>query len=226
MLRESLRSHLIAMPEIKFVGEAADGPSAIVGIRSTKPDCVLLDLELPLMDGFEVMEAVRLKLPGVKFLIMSGHCNLYTVNQVRKAGVAGFIDKSGSGLGILQTALREIADGRTYFTDRFRDVGAATRVGAGAFFPVLTKREQQILTYLAGGNSKETIARNTGLSVLTVVKHQNNLLRKLGMPSTLQLTIYAMANGFKPMRLPRAGPVKIPPRPSAATVRNEPDIGG
>lgn len=206
MLRESLRSHLITMPEIEVVGEAADGEVAVMEILRTVPDCVLLDLELPVMDGFEVMEAVRPELPHVKFLILSGHCSIYTVHQVRKAGVAGFIDKADSGLGILRTALREIAEGRTYFCDRFRDVAATARVGAGAFIPVLTQREQQILTYIAGANSKETIARNTGLSVFTVVKHRNNLLRKLGMPSTLQLTIFAIASGFKPMRLPRAGP--------------------
>jgi len=109
MLLESVRSHMITLPEIEVVGEAADGEVAVMGILRTDPDYVLLDLELPVKDGFEVMEAVRLEQPGIKFLILSGHCSMYTVHQVKRAGVAGFIDKSDCGLAILRMALcREI----------------------------------------------------------------------------------------------------------------------
>lgn len=203
LIREVLRRHLVALPEVAVVGEAADGLAAVEVIRSTQPDCVLLDLELPGLDGFEVIAAIQPTMPAVKFLIMSGYCNQRVVQRARKAGVAGFIDKFGCGLDTLRTALNAVADGRAYFSDRFREIIASFGTKACVFAPVLTKREQEILGYIAGANSNDTIARNLGLSVKTVSTHRNNILRKLSISNTPHLVFYAMTNGFKPLRLPR-----------------------
>src|SRR5216110_1116853 len=94
MFREVLRKVCAVDLKLKVVGEAGDGQTAVQLVRETKPDLVLLDLHLPNLDGFGVAEAIHEYSPETRILVLSSHCDEYTVFRAERAGVQGFVDKN------------------------------------------------------------------------------------------------------------------------------------
>ena len=101
------------------VGETDSGVEAVELILKHRPDAVILDLSLPDMDGFNVADRVLKVIPSLRILMLSSHCDDYTLFRVEKSGVHGFIDKNSNTLDILRDALKAIAEGRIYFSQAF-----------------------------------------------------------------------------------------------------------
>lgn len=178
------------------VGEADDGQRAVEMIGRTRPQLVLLDLQLPTLDGFGVVAAIRLIAPEVKILILSSHCDRYTVFRADAANVQGFVDKNTNSVTAVKDALEAIQEGTKWFSPAFLRVRATHRQDPNAFDKILTDRECAVLALAGVPLSDREIAGELGISPETAEKHRSNILRKLDLQTGVELVRYARTNGF------------------------------
>ena len=203
MVRSGVRSEL--GDEVTVVGEAADAPEAIAGIRTTVPDVVLLDVHLPGGGGRAVLEALRAELPSVRWLALSVSDAAEDVIAVIRAGARGYVTKTISGPD-LRAAVRRVADGDVVFSPRLAgfvlDAFSATGPApAPAEDPatdpgldLLSAREREVMQLLARGYTYREIGSRLFISVKTVESHASNVLRKLQLSNRNELTRWAASN--------------------------------
>ena len=180
----------------EIVAEAADGPRAVAMIRQQRPDLVLLDLQLPKLDGFGVVEAIRESAPEVRFLVLSSHCDAYTVFRTEQARLHGFVDKNTSTVESLKQAITAVSEGRCYFSESFHAIRSGRHEDTRSFDKLLSERERVILTLIAKPLTDDEIAARLKISGGTVKKHRFNILRKLDLRTTPELVRYARKHGF------------------------------
>jgi DNA-binding NarL/FixJ family response regulator len=196
MFREVLRKICEEELQHKVVGEAEDGRRAVEVVRAHKPDMVLLDLHLPNLDGFGVIEEIRKIQPDVLILVLSSHCDDFTVYRAEKAGVQGFVDKNTNSVTSLKNAISQVSRGKASFSDAFNRIRAQRRADPQSFDKVLGNRERTVLA-LVGQSLRDTeIAERLGISEQTVATHRLNIIRKLGLTNTTELVRYARDHGF------------------------------
>ena len=179
-----------------LVGEAADGAQAIEVILHRKPELVLLDMRLPLISGFSVIETVRRAGLDPRILLLSAYCEDYAVYRVERIRVDGFVDKRTGTLVELRQALEAVMAGRTYFSPSFVEIKAKRRRDPHGFEILLTEREQTVLAMIGDLHPDLEIARRLGMSPETLEKHRCNLRRKLGLGGGSDLARYAREHGF------------------------------
>ncbi len=196
MFREVLRKVCAEELRHEVVGEAGDGRTAVGLALTTAPDLVLLDLHLPRLDGFGVIAALRQTAPDLRILLLSSHCDEYTVYRAEHAHVQGFVDKNTNTVATLKEAITAVSGGRAYFSATFKRVKTARHENAQSFDKILTDRELAVLMLIGAPLTDGEVARRLGLSVGTVEKHRFNILRKLGLQSTAELVRYALDHGF------------------------------
>lgn len=204
MFREVLRKVCTDDLMHSVVAEADDGRRAVEVVARTLPDLVLLDLHLPNLDGFEVVGEIRKILPSVKVLVLSSHCDEYTVFRAERARVQGFVDKNTNTVETLKCAITTVAGGRVWFSDAFQRAKSARHRDPKSFDKLLTDRERAVLTLIGAPLTDLEISLRLGISVETVEKHRFNILRKLEIPSTTELARYAREHGFT-LSAPRTG---------------------
>ncbi|MEO6245203.1 MAG: response regulator transcription factor [Opitutaceae bacterium] len=192
------------------VGEAADGLTAIDLIGRLRPDVVLLDLQLPVLGGFGVIAAIAESAPKAKVVILSSHCDAFTVHRAEDARVRGFVDKNTSSVEAVKQALGAIEKGGTWFSPAFRTIQAELRRDPNAFDKLMTKRECEVLGHAGVPLSDEVTGAALGISRETVEKHRLNLIRKLGLKTNTDLVRYAQTNGFTLGAKPAGGGSLIP----------------
>ncbi|HND61324.1 MAG TPA: response regulator transcription factor [Opitutaceae bacterium] len=178
------------------VGEASDGMMAVDVVARSFPDLVILDVHLPNLDGFGVVDAIRQAVPLVKILVLSSHCDDYTVFRAERAHVQGFVDKNTNSVETVKAAIRAIGQGKTYFSDTFVRVKAARLKNPQSFDKLLTDRERSILSMIGEPLNDAEIADRLKISIETAEKHRFNILKKLGLASTAELGRYARDHGF------------------------------
>ena len=196
MFREVLRKVCTRDLRHEIVGEAADGRTAVELVVKTFPDLVLLDLHLPNLDGFGVVEALRQAAPATRILVLSSHCDDYTVFRAEKSRVQGFVDKNTNTVTSLKAAITAVGQGKTYFSEAFLRIKAARHSDAQSFDKLLTDRERAILSLIGEPLNDSEIATRLGIAIETAEKHRFNILRKLGLPTTTELARYAREHGF------------------------------
>lgn len=196
MFREVLRKVCETELGHRVVGEASDGRSAVALAANTKPELVLLDLHLPRLDGFAVLREIRKVEPAVRALVLSSHCDEYTVLEAERARVQGFVDKNTNTVATLKQAITAVAQGRGWFSEAFQAVKQARLGDPNSFDKLLTAREQQVVSLVGLPLEDEQIAARLGISVPTVAKHRFNALRKLGLRTRTDLARYAREHGL------------------------------
>jgi DNA-binding NarL/FixJ family response regulator len=196
MFRDAIRRACASEFGHTVVGETDSGVEAVKMILELKPDAVILDLSLPDMDGFNVADRVLQALPGLRILILSSHCDEYTLFRVEQSAVHGFVDKNTNTVGALRDALTAIAAGRVYFSVAFQDARMARRSDPRSFVKVLSEWERAILSLIGQGLSDEEIGDRLHLSHRTVQTHRSKILHKLKINGTPKLIAFAVANGF------------------------------
>lgn len=196
MFREVLRK--VCTDELKHevVGEAADGRRAVELVAAQRPDLVLLDLHLPGLDGFGVVAEIRKQAPELRILVLSSHCDEFTVFQAERARVNGFVDKNTNTVATLKKAIDSVGAGRVWFSETFLKVKAARHRDPSSFDKLLTDRERSILALLGAPMSDQEVAVRLAISQETVEKHRFNILRKLDLSTTTELVRYAHEHGF------------------------------
>jgi len=204
MFREVLRKVCTKDLRHEVVGEAADGRTAVSLVLKHAPDLVLLDLHLPNLDGFGVVSALQLASPKIRILVLSSHCDDYTVFRVEKARVQGFVDKNTNTVTVLKAAITAVGQDRTFYSETFLRLKAARHQNPQSFDKLLTDRERAVLALVGEPQTDREIASRLGISAETVEKHRFNLLSKLGLQTTMELARYAREHGFT-LVVPRDG---------------------
>ena len=196
MFREVLRKVCAHDLKHDVVGEADDGRRAVDLVGQVRPDLVLLDLHLPNLDGFGVIAEIRKIAPHVKVLVLSSHCDEYTVFRAERARLQGFVDKNTNTVETLKQAISTVEQGRVWFSETFQKMKAARHRDPHSFDKLLTDRERDILALLGAPLPDAQIAKRLGISAETVEKHRFNILRKLELGSLADLVRYAREHGF------------------------------
>jgi DNA-binding NarL/FixJ family response regulator len=202
IVREGFRSLLKHEDDIEVVGEAETGRQAVQMIRKLRPDVVVMDIAMPLLNGLEATRQIRKDFPETKVIILSAHSDEAYLEQVIELGAAGFLLKQTSS-EILATAIREVKKGSKFFspaiTKRLQRRDRASLDGAGNFSKKknrLSSREVEVLQLIAEGRPNKQVAAELGVSFKTVDKHRQHLMSKLDIHDVAGLTRYAIAEGI------------------------------
>jgi DNA-binding NarL/FixJ family response regulator len=201
MVRQGLRALLTAEDSIVVVGEARNGRDAIGLVRKLRPEVVVMDIAMPLLNGVEATRQVRGLFPATKVLILSAHREDEYVEQAIEAGAAGYVVKENAA-DVLVKAIQEVHRGGKYFSlsiskrlDDIHESRMAHGQGPGTTGVRLTSREQEVLQLIAEGMANKETAAHLGISIKTVEKHRQHLKAKLGIHDTAGLTRFAMSAG-------------------------------
>jgi len=192
LVLDGIRSRLEDDPEIAIVGEAGNGEEALRMAKERKPDIVLMDINMPVMNGIEAAEKFAELLPDIKLLMLTMHDSREYITKVLKAGAKGYILKDVSSSEML-IAIRAVHQGKTYYSSGVTDI--LVNESSKKEVP-LTDREKTILQLLAEGNSNKHVARELDISVRTVETHRRNIKRKLEVKTSAGLVKYAIENGI------------------------------
>ncbi|QGZ57651.1 response regulator transcription factor [Paraburkholderia acidiphila] len=173
--------------EHELVGECSDGEEGLRLVQELHPDLVILDLELPKLDGLSVIRGIRAKQPGARILVLSAKPELVMANHTRVAGANGYVNKN-RGVEELCGVVKAVLLGYDCFP--------AGSCGGGRDVALngLSPREVEVLQYLARGMSNKGIAGRLGLSDKTVSTYKTRVLDKLGVSSLAALIEFATLN--------------------------------
>jgi DNA-binding NarL/FixJ family response regulator len=175
LMIDGVRAALADAVGVEVVGQALSGAQVLPQVNRLQPDLVLLDLSMPLMDGFACLALLQERHPDVKVVILSAHSDAERIEAALRAGASGYIVK-GLDSGNLAATLRQVFDNNVYVTSGLPE---PSEPASGA--PGLTKRETPILQLLAKGRSNREIAKELYVTEQTVKFHLTNIYRKLGV---------------------------------------------
>jgi NarL family two-component system response regulator LiaR len=198
ILREGLRSLLSMQEDIEVVGEAGDGQAALELIGQLKPDIVVMDVAMPVMDGLEATRRVKKDFPETRVLILTQHDNREHVFSLLQAGAVGYILKRSGGAEVISAIRSTFAEGAFLPPSIAREVmdRYIQRPQEETGRPHLTDREKEVLRLIAEGKSNKEIAEILFLSVKTVMAHRTNIMEKLDIHSRTELVKYAIRQGL------------------------------
>jgi DNA-binding NarL/FixJ family response regulator len=195
MFRTFLEQWLREMPRFILVGAVASGEEGLALLESAQPDVVLLDLQLPGMDGLEFVRAARQIRPHLRTLVLSSLVDPLSFTRVRESGVEGYIEKDASPAE-LTSALEAIAAGQLSYSTRFRDTLAREGSSSQALGKILSRREQDVLNHVLTGKTSREISELIGLSPRTIEFHRANIMSKLGATNVTELIANARQRGL------------------------------
>ena len=194
IFREGMKRVISEMEDLELIGEAENGAVFLRMLKKVEPDIVLMDIQMPEMDGIEATEKALKLYPSLKILVLSMFGEEEYVYSMVDRGVSGFILKT-SGLADFDRAIKKILDGQQYYSEeimailvkKFRSYDSPDKL-------VLSEKENEVLRLLCKGLSNNDIADKLFLSVRTVEGYRNKLLQKTGSSNVLNLVIFAVKN--------------------------------
>ena len=194
VVRQGLRMFLSLEPDLEVVGEAANGREALALARELKPNVVLMDLLMPVMDGIEATEAIRSEMPEVEVIALTSVLEDTAVSGAVRAGAIGYLLKD-TDAEELKRAIQAAAEGRVHLAPE-----AAARLMREVRGPErpeeLTERETEVLRLVARGHANKQIASSLFVSEKTVKAHVSSILLKLGVQSRTQAALHAVRTGL------------------------------
>lgn len=191
LVLDGVRGVLETYDNLEVVGTAANGREAVSVFESTRPDVVLMDLNMPEIGGLTATEIMCEQNPEARILMLSMHDSPEYIATAKRHGARGYLLKDVPTQEIVD-AIEAVYAGQTYYCKGAKE--ALEPINAEGREP-LTSREQTILLQLASGKSNKDVANALDISARTVETHRSNIKRKLGISSTAGLTRYAIAHG-------------------------------
>ena len=198
VLREGLRSLLSLQDDMQVVGEAGDGQAALELAEQLRPDVIVMDIAMPVMDGLEATRRLTREHPEMRVLILTQHDNREYVFSLLQAGAAGYVLKKAGGAEVAAAIRSVYRDGAFLPPAIAREVMERyiKQPQEETGRPRLTEREKEVLRLIAEGKSNKEIAELLCLSIKTVAAHRANIMDKLDLHSLAELTKYAVREGL------------------------------
>jgi DNA-binding NarL/FixJ family response regulator len=195
-VRQGLKLLIEAQPDMQVVAEASDGSGAVEQARAFKPDVLVMDISMPGVNGLVATRALRAQVPGTAVVILTRHGDDAYLQELLRAGAAGYVLKQSPAAELLQ-AVRAVAAGGQYLDSTLTarvTAGFVGRKSRGMNQPgaALTERESEVLRFIASGYSNKEIGVQLDLSVKTVEVHKANSMRKLGLTGRIDIVRYAI----------------------------------
>jgi DNA-binding NarL/FixJ family response regulator len=199
VVRKGLVSCLSRRSGLEILGEVADGRATLTKARESRPDVILLDIDMPVMNGLVVAEILQQEQPGCKVLMYSTFTSPDFVQRILRSGARGYVLKDCSP-DELVTAIEAVASGQTYFSPEISRIVINHMLNRQTTQDSpLTDRERDVLVHIAEGLSNKEIASCLNIGTRTVETHRDHLMRKLNIHSIAGLTRYALRAGLVPM---------------------------
>lgn len=201
VLRAGLRLLLETVADFEVIGEAANGEDGVQAALSLKPDVVIMDVTMPQMNGIEATQLIKEKLPDIAVLALTIHEGQEYFFQMLQAGASGYVPKRAAADVLIQ-AIQHVAQGNVFIEPKIakllvsdylqrREDGTEPTVMDG-----LSEREQEVLTLIAEDATNHEIANSLNISVKTVERHRENIMRKLNLHTRTELVKYALRKGL------------------------------
>jgi DNA-binding NarL/FixJ family response regulator len=201
VMRSGLRALLDRQPNLEVVGESENGRETVALAASLKPDVVVMDVGMPVLNGIEATQTIVTQCPTIAVVILSMHADESYVMRALKAGARGYLLKDSAAADLIG-AIQAISQGKSFFSPKVSRILAEDYVrvlkqkGAVDTYDLLTSREREILQLLAEGKSNKEVATALNISPYTVETHRSHILQKLNLHNSAELVLYAVRKGI------------------------------
>jgi len=205
LLREGLTSLLLGNQDINVVAEACNGVEAIKFAAQHSPDIILMDLNMPIINGIDALKSILKSNENIKIIAVTAHDSEEYVRSTLEAGAKGYVLKDDTHKDLLQ-AIKAVSKGNIYLSPGIREkivqsyIQAPSRIEKTEILsdgkPTLTKREKEITQFIANGLTNKEIGIKLSISLKTVEKHRANLMKKLELHNASAITKYAIENNL------------------------------
>jgi two-component system response regulator NreC len=201
VMRSGLRALLDRQPNLEVVGESENGRETVALATSLKPDVVVMDVGMPVLNGIEATQAIVTQCPTIAVVILSMHADESYVMRALKAGARGYLLKDSAAADLIG-AIQAISQGKSFFSPKVSRILAEDYVrvlkqkGAVDTYDLLTSREREILQLLAEGKANKEVATALNISPYTVETHRGHILQKLNLHNSAELVLYAVRKGI------------------------------
>ena len=191
LVRRGFRRMLDDDQTLEVVGEAGNGAEAITLAEKLRPQVIVMDCQMPDLNGLDATRKILQSLPNTAILMLSMHSEDTLVRQALDAGARGYVLKNANDLDLAK-AIKGVAAGKSVLDPQLQ----RTESLKGERVAALTSRELEILQHIVSGKSNKEIASELDLSVNTVSVHRANIMDRLGIHKTAELVVYAIRNGL------------------------------
>lgn len=195
VLREGLRTLLETEPDLKVIAEARDGVEAIKMAKKHRPTVVIMDIQMPAMNGLQATSVILKENPSTKVIVLSMLKNEELVIQALQSGVKGYLLKENASSEII-VAIRQVTEGKAYFEPSVAAVISRYYSQIDPKQVELTVLEREILQFIASGKTSKEMCTLLGVNIKTVEKYRQRLMNKLGLHDVASLTRYAVSKGI------------------------------
>lgn len=195
IVRQGLKA-LLEREGFEVVGEASDGHEALQMAETVRPDVVVLDLSMPLLNGLDAAQGILRANPRVRTILLTMHTEDHQVVKALQVGIRGYVVKTQAAEDLVQ-AIREVSQGRVYLSPGISEVVVEGYLAKADLPPdPLTPRERQVLQLVAEGKTTKEIAALLGLTVKTAESYRTRIMEKLEIHQTAGLVRYAIRRGL------------------------------
>lgn len=201
MVRQGIKKLLELEGNIEVIGQAGDGESALAQIKELKPQIVLLDLNMPVLDGVNVIKMIKQQNVDTKIIVLTIHDELEYLIKTANEGADGYILK-GSDMEVLFEAIKAVKNGETYIQSNLasqliKKLNKSEEEDSDKNkIRSLSKREIQVLIFITQGLSNKDIAEKLNISEKTVKNHVSNMFKKIKVNDRVQATVFAIKNSI------------------------------
>ena len=201
VMRTGLRALLERQPNLEVVGESENGRETVALAAALRPDVVVMDVGMPILNGIEATQTIVTQNPTVAVVILSMHADESYVMRALKSGARGYLLKDSAAADLIG-AIHAISQGKSFFSPKVSRILAEDYVrvlkqkGAVDTYDLLTSREREILQLLAEGQTNKDVATALNISPYTVETHRSHILQKLNLHNSAELVLYAVRKGI------------------------------
>jgi len=201
VMRTGLRALLERQSNLEVVGESENGRETVELAATLRPDVVVMDVGMPVLNGIEATRTIVTERPTTAVVILSMHADESYVMRALSAGARGYLLKDSAAADLLG-AIQAVSQGKSFFSPKVSRILAEDYVrvlkqkGAVDSYDLLTSREREILQLLAEGKANKEVATDLNISTYTVETHRSHILQKLNLHNSAEVVLYAVRKGI------------------------------